>query len=339
MEYIVYSVRLRANNSGNVENFDLSPLVAAFIRKTFDGSKLTTFSAMYQYSAPNQYSFRFSIDGVTQEAGNLLFGAGNVPTAEIAPNSPYFLRRNTATIHYYQGLPGTLTKLRPQKINSEVYILDREFKPVRTVLCKVAGDYFATVISLQHLGIPTGDYWLSSSKDLFRPLWNDADIWNDDSIWYEYMVEDAVLYPLRVYPSPADCIRAGAQLYVRYWNSRGAWSYALLTVLRNDLKAKTEYADSWRLDAQPVDGRIFGDRVQTSKEMTYSIVAGRDGLDRLEVDELRDLQRSWCVQVWDIDQDAWRDCYVDDITTQNNGGRSQEMTFTIEMPHEYTFTR
>lgn len=134
-------------------------------------------------------------------------------------------------------------------------------------------------------------------------------------------------------------IRSGSKIYVRYWNSRGAWSYALLDVLRDNQQSKSTYSNAWREGFIPVNGRVFGDRVMTEQELTYTITAGRDGLDKLEVDELRDLQRAYCVQVYDVDQEAWKDCYVQDMTTQNSGGNRQELTFTIEMPHEYTFTR
>ena len=335
-EYVIHQLYMRANNAGKVENYDLSPVVAAFIRKTFDGSKEAYGGENIKYfQGPNVYHYRVSISGITEQASAVLFGVGEVPAAELS--SPYLLRRNTAAIHVYDGLPGALSTYG----KFSLVVMDSRLVVVKSISGGTSSGY-VNQHPYDRLGLPVGNYYLVGGGAVKTTVWDDTRIWTDMEVWHESYIEDnnhALIYPLHVHASPADCIRGGAKIYIRYWNSRGAWSYALLSVLHNDLKAKTEYADSWRLDAKPVDGRILGDRVQTSKEMTYMITAGRDGLNRLEVDELRDLQRAWCVQVWDIDQEVWRDCYVDDATTQNNGGCRQEMTFTIEMPHEYTFTR
>ena len=317
-------VKLRTNGKGAVNNFDISPLVAGVCRQNFDGDK-------ERYRLNYDYGYNVWTYTIMSLSGDVLFGAGEISEKELLP--PYLLRRNLSTIHVYNGLPGAFCQW--DSINLNIY--DATLRCVRSLSGHAPG---ACQFYFENLNLPEGLYYLAAPNTFIDPVWQDSRIWNDADVWQgDGQDDNAVFYPLHIHPSPADCIRVGAKIYVRYWNSRGAWSYALLSVLHNDLKAKTEYADSWRLDAKPVDGRILGDRVQTSKEMTYTITAGRDGLDRLEVDELRDLQRSWCVQVWDIDQEVWRDCYVDDVTTQNNGGCRQEMTFTLEMPHEYTFTR
>lgn len=328
-----FSFNLRVNRDGKVENYDVSPIVCEFIRQTFSANveKMIAGSVM---KGANLYGCVVTYGTARAIFGPLLFGVGSVEAAQLSP--PYLLRRNTAPLHFYDGLPGTLSQFGA--IESKV--LDESFIMVTDI--KAGQNGYITQYQHQNFGLAPGDYYIVANSGVKQSTWNDSRVWSDADVWHDYLFDlkpDAVIYPLRLHPSPADCIRAGAKIYVRYWNSRGAWSYTLLDVLYNELQAKTTYADAWRLDDTPVDGRIYGDRVQTDKEMTYSITAGRDGLDRLDVDELRDMQRSYCVQVWDIDREAWRDCYVKDATTRNAGGRGQEMTFTLEMPHEYTFTR
>lgn len=325
-------VKLRANGEGKIVNYDLSPIVASICRKHFEaGVEAKQYTHDYSY---NTWYLSASINGISVISSDaVLFGSTVAPQAETI--QPHLLRRNTATIHVYQNLPGCFVEVSPMVMR----IYDQLMNQLRDLSgnAPIAATYY-----FDNLGLQPGRYYLSGDSPFNDTEWKDGRTWRDMDIWSDdpsTVKTDAVFYPLVVHPDPSDCIRAGAKIYVRYWNSRGAWSYALLDVLHNDLKAKTEYADAWRLDANPVNGRIFGDRVQTDKEMTYTITAGRDGLDRLDVDELRDMQRAYCVQVWDVVREVWRDCYVQDATTQNNGGRGQEMTFTIEMPHEYTFTR
>lgn len=324
-------VSLRTNPAGAVDNFDLSPLIAAVCRQHFDGDK-----ERYKYTFDNGYNewrYTLRISGTDKATGTVLFGAGAVQEADLMP--PYLLRRNTSTINVYKGLPGSFAQITPMNmmVFSEELLYIKQLKDNADL---------AVLYYTDNLALPVGKYYLVFASFFRYNAWDDARRWSDNGVWVDFYIDDlanAVVYPLVVHPSPADCLRSGAKIYVRYWNSRGTWSYALLDVLYNDLKAKTDYADAWRMDAEPVNGRIYGDRVQTEKEMTYTVTAGRDGLDRLDVDELRDMQRSYCVQVRDIDRKAWRDCYVKDATTRNAGGRGQEMTFTLEMPHEYTFTR
>lgn len=323
-------VSLRTDAAGKVDNFDLSPLIAAVCRKHFDGDE----NPIINYAAnPNMWTYTLSVGDAVKATGNVLFGAGAVQEAGLLP--PYLLRRNTSTINIYKGLPGSFAQTTPMNM----MVFSEELIFIKQLKCDAD---LAVLYYTDNLGLPVGQYYLVSASSANESVWDDASIWMDGDVWRDVYVEAvaaAVIYPLLVHPSPADCLRSGAKIYIRYWNSRGTWSYALLDVLYNDLQAKTDYADAWRLDAEPVDGRIYGDRVQTDKEMTYTVTAGRDGLDRLDVDELRDIQRAYSVQVWDIDRKAWRDCYVKDATTRNAGGRGQEMTFTLEMPHEYTFTR
>lgn len=328
-------ITLRSNSEGKVVDFDISPFVANFARKNFYAG--LAYGEIVNINYPfnlNFFSYTLTVNGTDMASDKVLFGAGNLSAGQLS--RPYLLRRNMAVLNAYEGLPFTFSTVG---IGFSYIVLNNDMAVANTMNYNATSTYLLEV-SLPAL--PIGDYFILDNDEAKRVVWNDQRIWKDADIWQDvsYEINDTVLYyRLHVHPSPADCLRAGAKIYVRYWNSRGAWSYALLDVQYNDLQAKTEYADSWRLDDTPVDGRIFGDRVQTSKEMTYTITAGRDGLDRLDVDELRDLQRSWCVQLWDVDKEAWRDCYVKDATTRNGGGRGQEMTFTIEMPHEYTFTR
>lgn len=335
------TLNLRTNADGKIVNYDLSPILAGLCRKYFIAQKYydeTPPNRFYPYSQ-NQYTYTLTIGGSTVSEDILLFGAGEIKSSELV--APYLLRRNTSTIHVYQNLPSDVVMWNTP---TGWHIYDRNMEIAGTPNDIASGRYIAFRFDTYnpYSGIGVGEYYMSAESP-FNDLvfkdgrtWRDTDIWSDDP---STVNTDAVFYPLVVHPDPSDCIRAGAKIYVRYWNSRGAWSYALLDVLHNDLKAKTEYADSWRLGFGSDYGRVFGDRVQTDKEMTYTITAGRGGIDRLEVDELRDMQRAYCVQVWDIDRQVWRDCYEQDATTRNNGGRGQEMTFTIEMPHEYTFTR
>ncbi|MDE7149053.1 MAG: hypothetical protein K2O01_01380, partial [Bacteroidales bacterium] len=326
------NIKIRANGSGRIENYDLSPLVAGIIRDTFNADGEHAQSTVdYGYNA---WRWSLSVNGSDVASGDVAFGAGEVAESHLL--APYLLRRNTATINAYIGLPIQLSQWHFFSMT----LYDATFNTVKVIKGNVPG--IAVYSLLLHGTIAPGRYFLSGDPSFQNTIWDDARTWWDTRVWEDQtdtVKSGAVIYPLVVHPDPSACIRAGGKLYIRYWNTRGAWSYTLLDVLHNTLKAKTEYADSWRLDATPVNGRIIGDRVQTDKEMTYTITAGRDGLDRLDVDELRDMQRAYCVQVWDIDREVWRDCYVQDATTQNNGGRGQEMTFTIEMPHEYTFTR
>lgn len=334
-------LNLRTDADGKIVNYDLSPILAGLCRKHFIARKYydDTPPNMYYPYAMNQYTYEVTVNGVSISSGRLMFGAGEVSESELT--TPYLLRRNTSTIHVYQNIPSEVimwnkpTGWRIYDVHMAVVGIPNFVDTNRYIAFRL--DKY-----LPYAGIGVGNYYLSAESPFNDLLWKDARTWRDTDTWYDdpsTVKTDAVFYPLAVHPDPSDCIRAGAKVYVRYWNSRGAWSYALLDVLNDDLKAKTDYSDAWRLDANPVNGRIFGDRVQTGKEMTYTITAGRDGLDRLDVDELRDMQRAYCVQVWDIDRQVWRDCYVQDATTRNNGGRGQEITFTIEMPHEYTFTR
>lgn len=326
-----FTLNLRTDADGKVNNFDISPLVAGVCRQYFDGGQMVVYNGFA--SGPGEYYYTVKINNVQKKADTVLFGAGEVDEDYLT--NKYILRRNTSAIHAYKGLPGSFSTYGRMKMK----VFSETFSLITSINNHSGG---IVVCSIEDQSIPVGKYYIVNEDSLRQTVWDDTMIWTDADKWEEEVlvdVNDAVIYPLHIHPSPADCIRGGAQIYVRYWNSRGAWSYALLDVQYNDLQAKTTYADSWRLDATPVNGRIFGDRVQTDKEMTYSITAGRDGLDRLDVDELRDMQRSYCVQVWDIDKEVWRDCYVKDATTRNAGGRAQEMTFTIEMPHEYTFTR
>lgn len=323
-------VNLRTNAAGAVENFDLSPLIAAVCRQHFDGDK-----ERYKYTfdnVHNEWRYTLRISDTDKATGTVLFGAGAVQEADLMP--PYLLRRNTSAINAYKGLPGSFAQITPMNM--------MVFSDELLYIKQLKGDaVLAVLYYTDNLALPVGKYYLFGASSVKESVWDDSRRWSDPEVWRDTYIEDlanAVVYPLVVHPSPADCLRSGAKIYVRYWNSRGTWSYALLDVLYNDLQAKTDYADAWRLDAEPVNGRIYGDRVQTEKEMTYTVTAGREGIDRLDVDELRDMQRSYCVQAWDIDRKAWRDCYVKDATTRNAGGRGQEMTFTLEMPHEYTFT-
>lgn len=334
-------LNLRTDADGKIANYDLSPILSGLCRKHFIARKYFDDTPPNEYFpyAMNQYTYELTVNGVSISSGRLMFGAGEVSESKL--NNPYILRRNMSTIHYYDNLPSDVVvygSANPWRI------YNKDFKPLNNPYDAESYNYRAIRLNkeIPASGITTGEYYLSAESPFNDLVWKDARTWRDTDTWSDdpsIVKPDAVFYPLVVHPNPSDCILAGAKIYVRYWNSRGAWSYALLDVLNDDLKAKTDYADSWRLDANPVNGRIFGDRVQTDKEMTYTITAGRDGLDRLDVDELRDMQRAYCVQVWDIDRQVWRDCYVQDATTRNNVGRGQEITFTIEMPHEYTFTR
>ena len=338
---VTVSLKLRTNASGKIVNYDISPILAALCRQYFIAQKYyddTPPNKFYPY-AQNQYQYTVNIQGTTVSADILLFAAGEVGEAQLL--SGYLLRRNTSTIHIYEGLPGDFV-LWNTITGWKVY--DKEFNEVSIPGNNVESRYFAVRWEnyIPNAGLGVGEYYFAKGIPFNDKKWHDYMTWNDGMTWHDdpdSVVAGAVVYPLVIHPDPSDCIRSGAKVYVRYWNSRGAFSYALLDVLYNDLKAKTEYADSWRLNTASDYGRCFGDRVQTEKEMTYTITAGRDGLDRLDVDELRDMQRAYCVQVWDIERQVWRDCYVQDATTRNNGGNGQEMTFTIEMPHEYTFTR
>lgn len=335
------ALNLRTNADGKIVNYDLSPILACLCRKYFIAHKYyddTPPNRFYPY-AQNQYTYALTIGGSTVSEDILLFGAGEIKSSELV--APYLLRRNTSTIHVYQNLPSDVELWNTP---SGWHIYYKDMRIAGTPNANGPNRYIAFRFDTYnpHSGIGVGEYYMSAESPFNDTEWKDARTWRDSDIWSDDpspVKTDAVFYPLVVHPDPSECIRAGAKIYVRYWNSCGAWSYALLDVLHNDLKAKTEYADAWRLGFASDYGRIYGDRVQTDKEMTYTITAGRDGLDRLDVDELRDMQRAYCVQVWDIDRQVWRDCYVQDATTQNNGGRGQEMTFTIEMPHEYTFTR
>lgn len=335
------TLNLRTNADGKIVNYDLSPILAGLCRQYFIAQKYydDTPPNMYNPYSQNQYKYFLSIGGAVVSEDYIIFGAGEVPASELV--APYLLRRNTSTIHVYQNLPSDVVIWNTL---TGWHVYDKNMERIGNPQSAVTGRYLAFRLDpyIIYNGMGVGEYYLSGESPFNDTVWKDARTWRDTDTWYDEPIPvkaDAVFYPLVVHPDPSDCIRAGAKIYVRYWNSRGAFSYALLDVLHNDLKAKTEYADSWRLGFGSDYGRVFGDRVQTDKEMTYTITAGRDGLDRLDVNELRDMQRAYCVQVWDVDRQVWRDCYVQDATTQNNGGRGQEMTFTIEMPHEYTFTR
>lgn len=335
------ALNLRTNADGKIVNYDLSPILAGLCRKYFIAQKYydNTPPNMYNPYSQNQYTYALTIGGAVVSEDYIIFGAGEVPASELV--APYLLRRNTSTIHVYQNLPSDVVIWNTL---TGWHVYDKNMERIGNPQSAVTGRYLAFRLDpyIIYNGMGVGEYYLSGESPFNDTVWKDARTWRDTDTWYDEPIPvkaDAVFYPLVVHPDPSDCIHAGAKIYVRYWNSRGAFSYALLDVLHNDLKAKTEYADSWRLGFGSDYGRVFGDRVQTDKEMTYTITAGRDGLDRLDVDELRDMQRAYCVQVWDIDRAVWRDCYAQDATTQNNGGRGQEMTFTIEMPHEYTFTR
>lgn len=335
------TLNLRTNAEGKIVNYDLSPILAGLCRQYFIAQKYynDTPPNMYNPYSQNQYTYALTIGGSTVSEDVLLFGAGEIKSSELV--APYLLRRNTSTIHVYKTLPSDVVIWNTL---TGWHVYDKNMERIGNPQSALTGRYLAFRLDpyIIYNGMGVGEYYLSAESPFNDLVWKDGRTWRDTDIWSDdpsTVKTDAVFYPLVVHPDPSDCIRAGAKIYVRYWNSRGAWSYALLDVLHNDLKAKTEYADSWRLGFASDYGRVYGDRVQTDKEMTYTITAGRGGLDRLEVDELRDMQRAYCVQVWDVVREVWRDCYVQDATTQNNGGRGQEMTFTIEMPHEYTFTR
>ncbi len=336
IEYVILKLKLRSDNNGFIKNYDISPLVSDLIRQRFN--------ADYEYIAygrgVNNFRYTFMIKNVTVAQDLLLFGGGLVPEILLYP--PFLLRRNNSTIHIYGELPGEIAQY--QSLNLHVYSENFEYLGPFHVDSIYTGSVIYSFRDIAFaLDYKPGRYFFSSQiLSIGESVWRDSRIWNDNEFWidnpYNYNVN--AIYPVEYHEYDEGCLRSGAHIYVRYWNSRGAWSYALLYVKDTKLKSKATYENEWvtnRIEFEKA--RIIGNRVMTDQEMTHTITAGMDMLNRLDVEELQDLQRAYCIQMWDVDYKAWKDCYVQDTTTANTGGSGQEITFTFEMPSDYTFTR
>ena len=124
----------------------------------------------------------------------------------------------------------------------------------------------------------------------------------------------------------------GNQVYVRFLNRWGGWSYYLLDVVDDKEDGKVEYALRQRLSLQPVNGAVEGDRVALGCETQRSITAGKDGFTPQEMEDLSYITSSPMVDVWDEENQCFTPVYPKSGKTSWNFEERQEFTVEIEMP-------
>lgn len=124
----------------------------------------------------------------------------------------------------------------------------------------------------------------------------------------------------------------GKQVYVRFLNRWGGWSYYLLDVVDDKEDGKVEYALRQRLSLQPVNGAVEGDRVALGCETQRSITAGKDGFTPQEMEDLSYITSSPMVDVWDEENQCFTPVYPKSGKTSWNFEERQEFTVEIEMP-------
>lgn len=127
-------------------------------------------------------------------------------------------------------------------------------------------------------------------------------------------------------------LRSGQQMYVRFLNRLGGWSYYMLDVLDRKEDGKVSYSGRQRLSVQPSEGAVESSRIPVSSEVQRTVRAGRDDLSAEEMEDLAYVTSSAMVDVWDVDNECFLPVYPKSASNAWGSEDRQEMTITFEMP-------
>lgn len=137
---------------------------------------------------------------------------------------------------------------------------------------------------------------------------------------------------------PTDAIKDGTMAYVRFCNQWGGISYALLKVTQRSVKNKNTYIHKlYALDADPnteTINSVYPDRLMTGQEINPSFKAGKDKLNRAELEELQSILVSPMVDMYDANTGEWIPVYPADSTITETNDALQEITIDFNLNAE-----
>ncbi len=307
-------VTLTADVNGVVVH-DVSPIVRAFISAQFlrgniEADKVSPYGAYLTIRLTNTYGVQDKMLWARAEpslvnATGINIGLYN--TVWLLPTGKYVYRKGAP-----QGMITTVS----EDVDFDILVKNKKTGAVTTV----AVDFMPFDSVMNHSdnifeNLPEGEYTVYTDQG------KGADFFN-------LTVVDCF---------PSDSIREGSMAYVRFCNQWGGISYALLQITQWSVKNKATYVQkAYALD-DAGDGNYYHvapDRVLTGQEITPSFKAGKDKLNRAELEELQSILVSPMVDMYDVATGEWIPVYPADATLTATNAALQEITIEFNLNTE-----